>query len=561
MSLLSLMIISLIQAIFIPGLILSARLKLSLVDKLIFSVPLSLLGNYFLVLLLYVFNIYSNSSMLIVVGLEIVFLSYLIGAGKFYLENSIRADEKLVYLGLGTIFAILFGPYFLSAFSDWDAVVSWNRWALEISQHDFLGSRNYPLGVPAIFSMVYKLTNVDNLQLFLKIILYIWAVLGPVAIFRASIISPKFNKELKLSSFVYCFILIFVVKPGTIFSGYVDPLMATYGALSIYILSLICGTSNRMEKESIGLSLLILASSALVKLTGIFLFFSTCYYIFKRFNIQIRFAQLIGWLFFALLIVFHWYIFNTLYFMDWQDQLNSYGSGLEPNYFFRFFKALWQAVKFFSVPFVVLIFISLFNSQARRFFLIFTIPIVVFWSLMISYDFRGLYTILAHVSLLGSTGLLILCKKYSFQKKYAISSIWASIFFGVLFLTFSNVSKKFDAKIIKYNEHKLLQANDFGGNKKISSIIERDRTSKIISCWQVIYGLPKGKGHVIAVGDCSIRIVHMWLDDPTIKYFLYWDSGEKNTASIDEVVKILKNRNISYQQEEIVDRYVLFYKK
>jgi hypothetical protein len=180
---------------------------------------------------------------------------------------------------------------------------------------------------------------------------------------------------------------------------------------------------------------------------------------------------------------------------------------------------------------------------------------------MISYDFRGLYIILAHVSLLGSTGLLILCKKYSFQKKYAIFSIWASIFFGVLFLTFSNVSKKFDAKIIKYNEHKLLQANDFGGNKKISSIIERDRTSKIISCWQVIYGLPKGKGHIIPVGDCSIRIVHMWLDDPTIKYFLYWDSGEKNTASIDEVVKILKNRNISYQQEEIVDRYVLFYKK
>lgn len=588
-QMLILVFLSFLQILFLPGLLFTLRLKkISSLDRMLISVPLSLVINYSAVMLLYSIGFYTRSVLFILVVLELIFISIafhnrrLLEGMPDFPALKIRLENVIPFL----IFFIFYKSSFFSVFTDWDAVVSWNRWALELMGGDFHGSRNYPLGIPSLYSILYVLCGSDNLQTFSKMIPALWVFVGIIVFLRASTIWQKYNVELTLASSIW---LLLISKAGMgasiIFSGYVDSFMAVYGIFYIYFLAHIhrMVTHKNVDLDKVKIYLIVLASSALVKFTGIFIFFS--FLLFLLSTLGFRNVTRNCWLtiLLSLVLLFHWYLFNTLYYADWHEQARAYGVGLDPNYISRFFQAVTFFVKSLSIPLFLISVYAVYRSRQLVFIAaILVLPILFFWALLVSYDLRATFVIFPFLAFLISVGILEFLPKcfnqiqplikLEYKTKFvnfaecqiALSSKFIALclmssllFFSGCYLAF-NHSGKVDNLVYSSNTEQRLKANDFGANYKLYELLEHDRKAKILSCWQMIYGLPNSNGRVLPMGDCSMNIVDRWLNDKSINYFLYWDAGGQDTPKIQEVRRYILSKDNDVSEETLMPGYVLF---
>ena len=139
--------LGLFQALFLPGLICSYFVKkISVSDRLILATTLSLVINYFIVWLLYALNIYSRVSVLTLIAVELIVLFKLrtallkdLNQAYHFAHQFIERSIKTKAISFFALFFILFCVYyfyllktsgFLTVFTHWDAVVSWNRLAV-----------------------------------------------------------------------------------------------------------------------------------------------------------------------------------------------------------------------------------------------------------------------------------------------------------------------------------------------------------------------------------------------------------------------------------------------
>ncbi len=75
-------------------------------------------------------------------------------------------------------------------FSDWDALVSWNRWGLELYANKYHPIHAaYPILLPALYATIYKLQNTNEIWFMAKTILIIFPLLSfvyPLVLFKES---------------------------------------------------------------------------------------------------------------------------------------------------------------------------------------------------------------------------------------------------------------------------------------------------------------------------------------------------------------------------------------
>jgi len=75
----------------------------------------------------------------------------------------------LVITGMVLVVVNVFSHYEL-IFRGWDAVVSWNRWAIELSKHSYSGSSaHYPIFIPGVWSFIYHLQGTSDIWGFAKL--------------------------------------------------------------------------------------------------------------------------------------------------------------------------------------------------------------------------------------------------------------------------------------------------------------------------------------------------------------------------------------------------------
>ena len=119
-----------------------------------------------------------------------------------------------------------------------------------------------------------------------------------------------------------------------------------------------------------------------------------------------------------------------------------------------------------------------------------------------------------------------------------------------------------DEKIIQSNTDKKVHANDFGANKILMNIFMNEPKSKIISCWQMPYGLPGAKGKFIPTGcHGGMSEVDKWLSDDSIKYLLYWRSyDESKYPTVVQVAEYLSAKGIRFSTVNLASGYFLFSK-
>ena len=254
---LSLAIISGIQICFLPGYIIYRILvnetkKIDLWQGFIFSFALSLIANYLIVSSLAFFNLYTKRILFFVFFLELIvfFILCFIDRKYFYnkkkrkaiglladsLRDFFKYEKSITYYTRTSLVLfvvliiikclIIFKNNLGSIFDKWDAVVSWNRWAVDFFYNIFPTSTwHYPQLMPANWSISYIIMGYP-FQYIAKAIMPLFLILMIVISFIRGV---KKKSIIFLSSPIFMY-LVFSRFAWT--DGYVDIPVAFFSFLS-----------------------------------------------------------------------------------------------------------------------------------------------------------------------------------------------------------------------------------------------------------------------------------------------------------------------------------------
>jgi hypothetical protein len=464
-------IVSFFQLTFIPGFILLKFIgikKTGIVGTALYSLALSLIINYLLVLHLALAGIYTPIASYLLLGIELVLMIYLALKKKIKLKddlyisinNDFNSFPKNI-IPIAALAATAGSLYFFfdsygDVFTHWDAVFSWNRWAIDwylndIPQLTYL----YPQLIPANWSLSYIMIKDHTLQFAAKSIM---------PLFYTFILVAFFDLYLKKQKIVFTLSIFFLSAAVLLYSlpyidsGYVDFASAL---LSVAALHAILGTdTNNPGLRDTAIVFLLASGAAASKQSGlIILSFSIFWFIWimikNKKSMGLKNVLLhISLAFFIILFVLYWYIiklvdikmgrdFSTLKFLFIDihhdaSLIQRFINGLET----------LRANPLFFIILIALSMISLFDRKNRWFTLGITIPSVLIWGLLFSYDDRNIIQAFPFLAFSASSALVFLCRKINisgffryrvpalFKTKTEVKEIrlWPKYIFILIFL-------------------------------------------------------------------------------------------------------------------------------
>jgi hypothetical protein len=346
--------LAIIQMVFLPGFLLLQLFKLKKIgffSTLIFSFGLSLLANYTGVFLLTSFRFYTSPVVYAIFALECIFLIKVLWLtlitplqqiatnGLAYLRSSIvswsvllpdeenqkRNLSKLIYLVLMVVLLLwsvdtiiwlvkLLNYNFGDVFNSWDAVVSWNRWAVGWAQNAFpVSTQLYPQLIPANWSLTYVFMGTSQVQFYAK-----WIM--PLFTLFTLLILVDLGLEHKTIGFLIAAVVArYMIKKflgDWIEDGYVDIPLMFFGFLAIFpIIKATYQPDARIKLVYVFLGALFTAGTAVTKQGGLFMVI--VYPILAYFLVlkdlkgfKPRIPLWAGYVLIALILVAPWYLYK-----------------------------------------------------------------------------------------------------------------------------------------------------------------------------------------------------------------------------------------------------------
>ena len=104
-----------------------------------------------------------------------------------------------------------------NVFYSWDAVISYNEWAINFSNSIYPGGMVRPELIPKLWSMTYLITS-SEIEFFAKFTTVIYPILILLVCLDEILVNKKPSNYLKL--FLFC--LFFYYQRNFILTGYVD---------------------------------------------------------------------------------------------------------------------------------------------------------------------------------------------------------------------------------------------------------------------------------------------------------------------------------------------------
>ena len=466
-------VVSFFQLTFIPGFILFKFLRIknnTPFKVIIYSFAFSLFINYLIVYHLTLTGLYTPVSAYILLAAELILIIILAIKGRLKIERSFHLEIPSGFIGLLqnivpiSILLILAGSlYFFfsnlgSVFTHWDAVFSWNRWAIDWHLNDIPGlTYLYPQLIPANWSLSYILMQDHTLQFAAKSIMPLFALFILFAFYDLYLV--KRNAVFLLSVFFFSALSLLYSFPY-IDSGYVDFAVAFFSMAAFHAIL----RSDPDEPGSNNIVILLFATAAAItKQAGfIILVFSVIWLI--RLIIKNRktlspgkaIAKILSCIF-IILLGLYWYIiklvdiamgrdFSSLKFLFVDihhdaSLIQRFVNGLEN---------LRASPVFFLVLMVLSLF-SLFIRRSRWFTLGITLPSIIIVGLFFSYDDRNIivsFPFLAYSASYGTAYLLGILKlgklkeyfiskfpRFSIRRKVVKIRLWPSrVLFLLVFL-------------------------------------------------------------------------------------------------------------------------------
>jgi len=344
-------IVSLLQILVLPGFLATRAFRIKgFLTVCIFTFALSLIINHLLVILLTLIGFYQSLFLYGLVVLECLLLLVSVRQRKshtveYIIDRSalswiVRRDPETkssgllptlrIYIRLATFLIALLTVLsyigyaihdFGNIFSSWDAVGSWNKWAVEWSRnrlpHTF---GDYPQLIPTTYSITYVFIGTSSIQFFAK---------ATTPLFPLAIVLAIFDIALSQKIFAYFIstiaagILILELNAypteNMLASGYADIPVSCFSFLSFYSLLLARHDKHGMARTYLVLGAITSAEAALTKQTGLYmaLVYPILVYVLimrkqNRFDKQQSVKLLLFILSIIILLVSPWYVYKHI---------------------------------------------------------------------------------------------------------------------------------------------------------------------------------------------------------------------------------------------------------
>lgn len=567
-------IIGILQVLLIPGLIIQRFLILpkGFWIKASAIIGLSLITNYLFVFFMTLLDIFTQFSVLVLVLLESITLIY------FYRKEiwTISLDDSLAMLWNGlitpiytlfpqlnsknkskksepllNIFSILL---FIAAiiaielifrifrynigeiFNTWDAVLSWNKWAVSWANNIFpIQTEDYPQLVPTNWAMIYVIIGNTSVQFFAKSIMPIFSLMIMFTLLSFGI---QFNNA---GFFISVITLRLVFKKFLneyIASGYTDIPLTFFSLISILFLMLLQKETDEHRKINWWILSTIFASgAAITKQAGLYILAINLilgfYFIFGlkiRRAFQSNWKALLTILILAFMIVAPWYGTKAIQFAMGIGQSHLATPVQSTNHVHQqnsiiataisAFGSLDKYFYFFLIAIPAFIFVDKFW---RWILVLVVVPYTLIWSVYASYDTRNLaltfplYTTIIGLGLWSFTKwTLTQLKKIRFFQIKLIIPLFLIIGGIVLGLTF-----KYDSTFLE-NKQVELQTQLFSPNlnqQLISYFADKPSDISVLTPYPLDY-IPGLHGQVTFFFN-DLEQFRDYVNSESIDYILY----------------------------------------
>jgi hypothetical protein len=533
------------QVTFIPGFLILRALRIdeTMPKRLILSFGLSLMANYSIIFVLTAFHLYTLPVFAFLVALEMIGLaySYRKEIGKpwnrpvvsILQEGIAKADRNIIRFAewfkksaaekyTGVFFVVAFAIVFCSfayalylfmenlgtIFTRNDAVLSWNRWAIEWSKNSFpLYTWEYPQLLPANWSLFYVFVG-SPLGFFAKSIMPLF-FLGIIS--SLSILGFR-NKALGFwFSIPFTILLMRIMNGYEIMAtdGYADTALAFFALIPfLNLLEINENTATKKTKQLIFLGSLFAIGSAMVKQGGLFIvamYPILAWFMVLRYNAELRKKALLYFFSYAGLVLFFvgpFYIYKELAIAAQTD------TSVLPDIAFRLYSNGWNPIS--------QLFVSLYSISKRSYGVFFLclllipsawkikkirpiivgvlIPYYFIWLFFVSYDTRNLTLAMPLFGIAAGLGLegLIERHKKLFEKVFSRLNVLSAIL--ILFTAILFVSPFVSKKIVEYDSEQMRELHDKETSLALSNYFETNPDGgKIYTNFPFLYFLPATK--------------------------------------------------------------------
>ncbi len=423
------------QIVVLPGLLIYRlmRFQTGFLRSCLSIFGLSVAANYIIVFLLTILKIYTQPVLAALIILEVlailivyrrsIFISFedmkdwlIEKYDQFHSLMKPNPEYRNFSQFLVLIIRILFGIAALAAlvwiikvtisnmgtvFNSWDAVLSWNRWAVDWGQNHLpLSTRHYPQLAPINWSLTYTLMGNTSIQLFAKSV---------IPLFTAGILLVFLDLGLKKRSagyFLGLALCAFILKTNLgeyIGEGYSDIPAAFLGLMAFYSLLRIDPQKDDLQKAYIQ-GAIFAGAAAVTKQTGVlvlFLYgvFAFLVYFYPKKELSLR-EKMQKWLLPLIivgLVVVPWYVYKQIAIIQgWEiSEVGVIGEITnqahdQANIFLRSYQALislGNVLIFFGLAILSTI---LVDRRFKYLVLGVIVPFTLIWSVYASYDSRNL---------------------------------------------------------------------------------------------------------------------------------------------------------------------------
>jgi len=243
---------------------------------LFFSLIISFSSIWILTLLSYYLNLPDIFFTTLAIAIFILSIYYLIK-----LKNTNQIYYIFAIIGVLILLLPILG-YADIVYTEWDALVSWHRWGLELYKNIYNPiDAAYPILIPSLYSMVYKIVGSSDIWIFSKLTVYIFpffALLLPIVLFWES----------KNKIFIIIIILLYpyLIMRRTIF-GEADIPVMLMGLFSLY--ALIAAEIYKLDNKKLFFkylyaAILLAGLASITKQAGLIFVIFTLIYILVNFK-------------------------------------------------------------------------------------------------------------------------------------------------------------------------------------------------------------------------------------------------------------------------------------
>lgn len=582
--------IGFLQAVFLPGALFYKmwfKGKFSFSQFIGGSFGLSIVFNYVLVSALVLFGFYTQTSLIFLVFIELVFIFMLFRKVRlsdiisYPNNNEGKEDDGQKYISRdfylwGKILLVILIIYALMRFFEMqifdgcDAVVSWNKWAIDWANGTFVvRSRGYSQLMPSIWSITYVMMGGGEsvkLQFFALNVFHAFLFAATFMLYAL------YEKDKKLAIIVgFLFVMADISNRHSFFlDGSADMAVACMCFMSIVWL-LLASRNDVTSEDSFRyliLSSIFAAGGAVTKQAGLFWiigFLGTVFYYQRKgfFPSGINSKKL--WILMIVIIVFvviPWYVYSE-YLVSLGKNYTETGYLIDSIHQGRtYLERIARAFK--DWPNIVLLMIiaspALFNDRYRP-ICFFGIIYIFVWAMLFSYDRRnssiGIPLLMFSVAgyLTSFNGSLMLGNKNKILAKFQdviLSKIKnirlvVVLFIGLVGLCFASIIAIPAEKL--FNKQNVLQTN-IGNqelNRKIVELVDNEERKSLVVCQdQLIAHLSNFHGIYMPYysGDFNYFINKAKeLDVGALYFLLYGDAQNKSFADY-----LAKNPDIKLQK-------------